>query len=380
VPWTLVWVGPALHVGLRLPPTTRRRRAADKARKLGSGEIPLVVVGDSWLSQLMIVVSSGCPASIGPEISVVAAAGFDAAPVVLVGDVATLRAAAALRGIDAERFRPFDPTAQLKSGVVYMKQSGPELAVSDRDPRNVSERAGVAQLGYVEDAYALAKQRAAALVTAAVSKAAIAHCGLARAKTFRGHTEHLQALDSAPSVTMCFWAPAFSSSLVTTHIPLRSVAEALTPEAIAQSTVHLGELLARANAGVPLIAVASLNPHAGEGELLGTEERTALLPGIEMARRVLGERASVVGPVGAETAFRLAAKGKYQGVVAMYHDQATIPMKLVSFGSAVNVTMGLSIVRTSVDHGTAYDIAWQGKADAEALSAALALAARLNAR
>jgi 4-hydroxythreonine-4-phosphate dehydrogenase len=140
----------------------------------------------------------------------------------------------------------------------------------------------------------------------------------------------------------------------------------------------LAQLLKRAGVDCPVVAVASLNPHAGEGELLGTEERTAIVPGIAAARKQLGASAQLVGPVGAETAFRLAGKGAYHGVVAMYHDQATIPMKLVSFGGAVNVTMGLSLVRTSVDHGTAYDIAWQGKADAEAMCVALKLASRLQ--
>ena len=129
----------------------------------------------------------------------------------------------------------------------------------------------------------------------------------------------------------------------------------------------------------PEIAVCSLNPHAGESELLGAEERRAILPGIRGAQRRVGRRAHFLGPIGAETAFRKAAAGVYQGVVAMYHDQATIPMKLLAFGDAVNVTMGLSFVRTSVDHGTAYDIAWTGVADAGGMRAALDLARRLVA-
>jgi 4-hydroxythreonine-4-phosphate dehydrogenase len=128
------------------------------------------------------------------------------------------------------------------------------------------------------------------------------------------------------------------------------------------------------------VAVASLNPHAGESELLGDEERTAILPGIAAARRILGQAVTVLGPIGAETAYRRALAGGYAGVVAMYHDQATIPMKLVAFGDAVNVTLGLSVVRTSVDHGTAYDIAWKGEADPQGMVAALRLAARLLQR
>ena len=128
------------------------------------------------------------------------------------------------------------------------------------------------------------------------------------------------------------------------------------------------------------IAVAGLNPHAGEQGLLGSEETATIAPGIALGRkRIVRARlgASVEGPIGAETAIRKAYAGSYDAVVAMYHDQATIPMKLVAFGDAVNVTMGLSIVRTSVDHGTAYDIAWSGQADAAGMSAALELALKL---
>lgn len=111
--------------------------------------------------------------------------------------------------------------------------------------------------------------------------------------------------------------------------------------------------------------------------MFGREEARAILPGILRAQKRLGKTALLVGPIGAETAYRKANAGKYDGVVAMYHDQATIPMKLLSFGEAVNVTMGLSIVRTSVDHGTAYDIAWSGQADAAGMTSALTLALKL---
>jgi len=135
--------------------------------------------------------------------------------------------------------------------------------------------------------------------------------------------------------------------------------------------------------------VCSFNPHAGEGGLLGKEERTAITPGVGKARVALGGGgrssakrrgpiAELLGPIGAETAYRLAVRGDFDGVVGIYHDQVTIPMKLLDFGSAVNVTEGLSIVRTSVDHGTAYDIAGKGVAQADGLLAAVRLAERLS--
>ncbi len=167
------------------------------------------------------------------------------------------------------------------------------------------------------------------------------------------------------------------TSLATTHLPLGRVPRALTKACVRDAVVELVELLTLLGQRRPLIAVSSLNPHAGESELLGLEESRAIVPGIRLAEALLGRRARLVGPVGAETAYRLARAGHYHGVVAMYHDQATIPMKLVAFGDAVNVTMGLSVVRTSVDHGTAYDIAWKGIADPAGMMAAMSLGARL---
>jgi 4-hydroxythreonine-4-phosphate dehydrogenase len=143
----------------------------------------------------------------------------------------------------------------------------------------------------------------------------------------------------------------------------------------------LAWLLARLSRRPPRVAVAALNPHAGEGGLLGTEERTRIEPGIASARKRLAAshiRATLDGPVAAESAFRLALSRKWDGVVAMYHDQATIPMKLAEFGDAVNVSLGLPIIRTSVDHGTAYDRAGTFTADAKGMRAAMRLARRLT--
>ena len=176
---------------------------------------------------------------------------------------------------------------------------------------------------------------------------------------------------------MCFASPRLTTSLASTHLPLHRVPSWLTPAQVAEASFQLARFLITLGHVAPKLAVCSLNPHAGESELLGDEERRAILPGIRLARRRLRGRAELIGPIGAESAYRLAYAGQYAGVVAMYHDQATIPTKLVAFGEAVNVTLGLSRVRTSVDHGTAYDIAWQGKADAGGMVAALKLAQRL---
>jgi 4-hydroxythreonine-4-phosphate dehydrogenase len=297
---------------------------------------------------------------------------------VLVGDKDTIAAAAELRGIDQGRFRPYDPDRPCSKRSIYVLHTEPTLTARDRRPGSPSRMAGTAQLAYIDRAYDLVKsERGAALVTGPVSKAVIAGSGARQASGFRGHTEWLQARDRAPSSVMCFAAEQLVTSLVTTHLPLAKVARALTPEGVSSAIVGLVELLDALGPRPLRVAVCSLNPHAGEGELLGSEEAHAILPGIRAAKRKIGRGVELVGPIGAETAYRKALARQYHGVVAMYHDQATIPMKLIAFGDAVNVTMGLQVVRTSVDHGTGYDIAWQGVADESGMLSAMNLGARL---
>jgi 4-hydroxythreonine-4-phosphate dehydrogenase len=322
-----------------------------------------------------LVVSVGCPCGIGPEVSVRAAAKVEGT--VLVGDFDMLQEAAELVRVPRKRLLKFE--GQIRDPrAIYVHSAGPKLSARDRKAGKPNATSGAAQLSYINEAYRLTKAGARrALVTGPVSKAAIAHSGVPGSKHFLGHTEWLRDLDHAALSVMCFAAGPLVSSLVTTHLPLASVPKALTPNAVRDATVQLAELLLALGKKRPTIAVCSLNPHAGESELLGQEERRAIVPGMRAAELRLGRRVKLLGPLGAETAFRKAAAGVYEGVVAMYHDQATIPMKLVAFGDAVNVTMGLSIVRTSVDHGTAYDIAWRGVADADGMRSALELGRRL---
>jgi 4-hydroxythreonine-4-phosphate dehydrogenase len=296
---------------------------------------------------------------------------------VLVGDWDMLLEAADLVGVPRARLVPFDGEVK-SSRAIYVHNVGPKLLARDRKPGKPTAASGAAQLAYINEGYRLAKAGPRrALVTGPVSKAAIAHSGVKGAEHFLGHTEWLRDLDHAKLSVMCFAAEPLVTSLVTTHLPIADVPRALTAKGVADATTYLAELLLALGKRKPRIAVCSLNPHAGESELLGQEERRAIAPGVASAGRRLGRRAELIGPIGAETAFRKALAGAFQGVVAMYHDQATIPMKLVAFGDAVNVTMGLSIVRTSVDHGTAYDIAWTGVADAEGMRSALELGRRL---
>lgn len=326
----------------------------------------------------MIVVSTGCPAGVGPEVSVAAAARLGK-PCVLVGDWDTLLLAADRVGVPRERLVPFARRA--KRGEIHLLHVGPALRAADRRPGRPSRKSGAAQLAYVDVAYGLvAAGVGSALVTGPVSKEAIARSGAPGARGFLGHTEHLAACAGVKHAVMCFASRELVTSLVTTHLPLSRVPRAVTRQGVARSVLALAELLHALGRRAPRIAVCSLNPHAGEGELLGSEERTAIVPGVRSAARSLGRRARLFGPLGAETAYRKARAGDFDGVVARYHDQATIPLKLVSFGDAVNVTMGLGLVRTSVDHGTGYDIAWKGKADPTGMLSAMRLGLSIRQR
>jgi len=326
----------------------------------------------------VLVISMGCPAGVGPEVAVAAAARRRRSSVVIVGDEATLRAAAEVVRVPRRRLVPFTG-APLPPGKIGVLQVGSPLAARDRAPGRPTRRSGAAQLDYVGAALDLARAAPGrALVTAPVSKAVIARSGAPGSGVFLGHTEWLRDRDRARTAVMCFASDRLTTSLATTHVSIADLPRRLDAASVADATYWLGRLLLALGRVAPRLAVCSLNPHAGETELLGDEERTAILPGLRAARRRL--RGVVVeGPIGAETAYRKAYAGEYDGVVAMYHDQATIPLKLVAFGAAVNVTMGLSVVRTSVDHGTAYDIAWQGRASPSGMLAALDLAERLTA-
>ncbi len=326
-----------------------------------------------------LIITTGCPSGIGPEVTLRALAQGTAAPCVIVGDRGSLFRAAHATQLDpawVDALLAYEENGVIDQAVVLEPVTA--LRASDRRPGRPTERTGRAQLEFIEAGFALAKKTGWPLVTGPVSKEAIAKSGLRRAKNFRGHTEWLEALDGAPYSVMCFASSRLLTSLVTTHVPLARVSRLMSADWVSRATVELADLVLRCREADirrrPKIAVCSFNPHAGEGQLLGREEAEAILPGVEQAREVLARKATVLGPIGAETAYRKGASGGYDGVVAIYHDQATIPMKLLDFGGSVNVTQGLSIVRTSVDHGTAYDIAGRGVAGGEGMEAATRLA------
>jgi len=222
--------------------------------------------------------------------------------------------------------------------------------------------------------------RVDAIATAPVNKLAFAKAGL----PWKGHTDLLAHLTGAPQVAMMFWSEPLKVVLATVHVPLADVPRVLTRELL-DGIIRLAarELPAfDADNGAQRLtgsrlALAGLNPHAGEEGVLGTEEQRVLAPAVEAAR---AEGIDISGPFSADTLFLRAMRGEFDCVVACYHDQGLIPVKMTAFGRAVNVTLGLPIVRTSVDHGTAFDIAGQEKADPSSMVEAVLLAARLAAR
>jgi 4-hydroxythreonine-4-phosphate dehydrogenase len=337
----------------------------------------------------ILAISVGCPSGIGPEVAVAAAATMRDVAAVLVGDRTVVERAAACVGVAARRLVPVDGRGDLRRQLAARRgaigfYAGADRVGIDRAPfGHPTREAGQAQLAWIEQATTLVKSgRAHALVTGPVSKHAIASAG-GRGRRFRGHTEYLAELLGAREVVMAFWAQRLVISLVTTHLAIARVSRAITAERVGAAAYHTALLVRRLGRKAPTIAVCGLNPHAGEEGLLGREEKQRIVPGIAIARRRLSRvraRGVVSGPIGAETAVRKAFAGFYDAVVAMYHDQATIPMKLVGFGDAVNVTLGLPIIRTSVDHGTGYDIAGTGRADPRGMHSAMHLAARLATR
>ncbi len=247
-------------------------------------------------------------------------------------------------------------------------------AASKFPPGIVSGKAGRAAYDAVVAAVADAKAgRIDAVATAPISKEAFALAGL----PFPGHTELLAHLCESTRVAMLFHSDTLRVVLATVHVPLRDVPSLITADRLRDVIGLTMEWLPAVGFPSPRLAVAGLNPHAGEHGLMGKEDDDVIAP-VTSACRARGWQ--VFGPIPADTVFLRASRGEFDAVVACYHDQALIPIKLIAFGTAVNVTIGLPIIRTSVDHGTAFDIAGKGTADAGSMVAAVLLAARLAAK
>ena len=291
-----------------------------------------------------LVVTAGDPAGIGPEICSALAETSWASEIVVVGDRAQ---------IDG------------RLEVVHIPYPAPVVA-GKPDPANA--RTILEGLTLAVDG--CRDGRFAAMVTAPVSKSVIADSGA----EFTGHTEFLAERTGAKMPVMMLTAGELRVALATTHLPLRSVSDTITPELVEDVLVILHEdLQSKFGIASPEIVVCGLNPHAGEGGHLGREDDAVIRPVVD-ALKTRGMK--LRGPLPADTAFTPNA-GHKDAVLAMYHDQGLPVLKYAGFGDAVNVTLGLPINRTSVDHGTAFDLAGTGKADPGSLIAAVELAARL---
>jgi 4-hydroxythreonine-4-phosphate dehydrogenase len=302
---------------------------------------------------------------------------------VLFGDAAALRVQARSIGIDTSGWTVLGAGADCSNmdvGIVDVGMTwGPE-ALRHR-PTAAGGAAAIAALdGAIE---AASRGWVRAIVTAPMSKEAVNLAG----HEFTGHTEHLARAAGLrdDQVTMMFLGPRLQVALVTTHLAVAELSGAITQQRVFRSIVHLSEAvlkLRRAEDATPSrLVVTGLNPHASEGGLFGDEEAGAIEPAVRQARELPWLAASglrIEGPTGAETAFREAASGQLLGVVAMMHDQATIASKLLDWTQAVNVTWGLPFVRTSVDHGVAYDAAAAGAVDPQGMISALGMAQRLT--
>lgn len=330
------------------------------------------------MTQLPLLVPVGDPAGVGPEVAITAAArAVRGDRVVLLGDAGWLWRMATERGLTTRKVS--DP-ADARVGELALLHVASWTA-DMVDSHAPSAAGGQAQLTALDEAITLVLAgRGRAVVTGPTSKEAIVSAGHA----FVGQTERLaqRAGLQDDDVTMMFLGPRLCVSLATTHLALSDVPREVTTARVLRATTHLVEALARAHTARPLrVLVSGLNPHAGEHGLFGNEEGLVIEPALRAVASHLLVRAGqavVEGPVPAEAAFRYASSGKAHGVVAMYHDQATIASKLLDWGSAVNVTWGLPFVRTSVDHGVAYDAARDDCAEDEGMVAAIEMAQRLT--
>ena len=320
---------------------------------------------------MRMAVTMGDASGVGPEILLRRfAAGELGDDVVAYGDAAILEAGARLLDLDVD-LHAIDRPAEAQASRLNIVDLG-ALSARDLTPGVLNPKAGEAARNYVESATraALAGE-VAGVVTLPVNKEAT------RVSTpgFVGHTEFIAALCDVRDFAMMLTTPEVAVSHLSAHVPLKDAIRAVTPERIGTVIRLTHEALGPLGRS-PRIAVCGLNPHAGEGGLIGVEDGEIITPAIDTARRAGFD---VSGPYPADTVFHQAIRqDRFDAIVCMYHDQGHGPMKLLSFETAVNVTIGLPIVRTSVDHGTAFDIAWQGRAFTGSLQAALEWAWKLS--
>jgi 4-hydroxythreonine-4-phosphate dehydrogenase len=326
-----------------------------------------------------LALTSGEPAGIGPDITIKAwlrRHELKLPPFYVLGDRDFLSDRASALGLDV-KFADVvsqDAIAAFADALPVVATGHPATARPGQ-PDGTSANAAMASIRQaVAD---VAAGRASAVVTNPISKSVLYRAGFRHP----GHTEFLAKLAASnghvPQPVMLLWSPTLAVVPVTIHLALREAITQLTIDLIVTTArIVVADLRARFGLVRPRLAVSGLNPHAGEDGSLGTEELTIVTPAIEILR---GEGIDVRGPLPADTMFHAAARKTYDCAICMYHDQALIPVKTLAFDDAVNVTLGLPFIRTSPDHGTAFDIAGTGRANPSSLIAALQLAARMAA-
>lgn len=310
----------------------------------------------------VIAVTMGDPSGVGPEIllkALVDARVKKAASVIAIGDMGVLKEA-------AKKLRLKGPADEQVLSVT-------NLDIKKLNIGKPSKQSGEASIAFIEEAlYMTAIGDADAFVTCPISKEAVKKAGF----KFPGHTEFIAHLTGTEEFVMMLGGKDLKVVLVTIHEPLKKVSSLVTTESVLK-TITITDKAFKADFGLkkPRIAVCGLNPHAGEAGMFGDEDKKIVEPAVKKARRA---GIDAVGPLPSDTVFYRAAKKKeFDCVVAMYHDQGLGPLKLLHFDDGVNATLGLPVIRTSVDHGTAFDIAWQGKASHESLVAAIEMAAQM---
>jgi 4-hydroxythreonine-4-phosphate dehydrogenase len=330
---------------------------------------------------LPLAVTLGEPAGIGPDITLMAwrrRAELALPPFYLLADPDLLRRRAQRLAADTS-IAVVEPAAA--AGVFSNALPVVDIGVvATAEPGRPDASSAPVAIAAIRRAVAdVGAGRASAVVTNPVAKNVLYRSGFAEP----GHTEYLAKLAEGQTGVAChpvmmLWAPELAVVPVTIHLPLKDVVARLTTELIATTgRIVARDLRYRFGIARPRLAVAGLNPHAGEDGALGAEDRDVVGPAVE---RLQAEGIDARGPLPADSMFHAAARASYDAALAMYHDQALIPIKTLAFDHAVNVTLGLPFVRTSPDHGTAFDIAGTGRADPQSLIAALRLAARLASR
>lgn len=304
-----------------------------------------------------IALTMGDPAGIGPELAVKAAANAKLAEtmdIILYGSPDVLKAASAK--FAENKPLKIVPTGNLKFNKVTAGQISRECGI---EAYNTIVKATKDTLAGKVDA----------IVTAPVCKASINMAGT----PFTGHTELIAELCQTANFAMMQSSGRLRVAFVTTHIPVSKISRAVTKKRIVEVAILLRDAILQEGVKNPLLAIAGLNPHAGENGFMGTEEIKTIIPAMETLRKM---GLNVQGPYPSDTLFIKETLCKFDGIVSMYHDQGHIPFKMIAFDKGVNSTLGLPIIRTSVDHGTAFEIAWKGIADTGSLFAALRLAAK----